>query len=108
MIADGELAEEAVANRKFTTGADGKEYLTLLYSLPMIIAVGYRVRSARGSQFRKWATRSLEEYMSKGFVMDDERIKDPKWDYFDELLERIRDIRSSELLFSSGVVLHQG
>lgn len=99
VIADGELAEEAVVNRKFTTGADGKEYLTLLYSLPMIIAVGYRVRSSRGTQFRQWATRTLGEYMLKGFAMDDERLKDPKWDYFDELLERIRDIRSSELRF---------
>ncbi|WP_318390892.1 RhuM family protein [Enterobacter sp.] len=99
VIADGELAEEAVVNRKFTTGADGKAYLTLLYSLPMIIAVGYRVRSARGSQFRQWATRTLGEFMHKGFVMDDERLKDPKWDYFDELLARIRDIRSSELRF---------
>jgi len=99
VIADGELAEEAVVNRKFTTGADGKEYLTLLYALPMIIAVGYRVRSSRGTQFRQWATRTLGEYMLKGFAMDDERLKNPKWDYFDELLERIRDIRSSELRF---------
>lgn len=99
VIADGELAEEAVVNRKFTTGSDGKEYLTLLYALPMIIAVGYRVRSSRGTQFRQWATRTLGEYMLKGFAMDDERLKDPKWDYFDELLERIRDIRSSELRF---------
>ena len=99
VIADGELAEEAVVNRKFTTGADGKAYLTLLYSLPMIIAIGYRVRSPRATQFRQWATRVLNEYMFKGFVMDDERLKDPKWDYFDELLARIRDIRSSELRF---------
>ena len=99
VITDGELAEEVVVNRKFTTGTDGKEYLTLLYSLPMIIAVGYRVRSTRGTQFRQWATRTLGEYMLKGFAMDDERLKDPKWDYFDELLERIREIRSSELRF---------
>ncbi|CAI1931418.1 virulence RhuM family protein [Serratia proteamaculans] len=99
VITDGELAEGAVVNRKFTTGADGKEYLTLLYSLPMIISVGYRVRSTRGTQFRQWATQTLGEYMLKGFAMDDERLKDPKWDYFDELLERIRDIRSSELRF---------
>ncbi|MEX3174994.1 RhuM family protein [Serratia quinivorans] len=99
VIADKELAEGAVVNRKFTTGADGKEYLTLLYSLPMIISVGYRVRSTRGTQFRQWATRTLGEYMLKGFAMDDERLKDPKWDYFDELLERIRDIRTSELRF---------
>lgn len=99
VITDGELAEGAVVNRKFTTGADGKEYLTLLYSLPMIISVGYRVRSTRGTQFRQWATQTLGEYMLKGFAMDDERLKDPRWDYFDELLERIRDIRSSELRF---------
>jgi len=99
VLSEGELAEEAVVNRKFTTAADGKEYLTLLYALPMIIAVGYRVRSTRGTQFRQWATRTLGEYLTKGFAMDDERLKDPKWDYFDELLERIRDIRSSEKRF---------
>lgn len=99
VLSDGELAERAVVNSKFTTAADGKEYLTQLYALPMIIAVGYRVRSTRGTQFRQWATRTLAEYLSKGFAMDDERLKDPKWDYFDELLERIRDIRSSEKRF---------
>ncbi len=99
ILSEGELAEEAVVNRKFTTAADGKEYLTLLYALPMIIAVGYRVRSTRGTQFRQWATRTLGEYLTKGFAMDDERLKEPKWDYFDELLERIRDIRSSEKRF---------
>lgn len=99
VLSDGELSEGAVVNRKFTTAGDGKEYLTLLYSLPMILAVGYRVRSTRGTQFRQWATRTLGEYLTKSFVMDDERLKDPKWDYFDELLERIRDIRSSEKRF---------
>lgn len=99
IIADGELAEASVVNQKFTTAADGKEYLTQLYALPMIIAVGYRVRSSRGTQFRQWATRTLGEYLSKGFAMDDERLKEPRWDYFDELLERIRDIRSSEKRF---------
>lgn len=99
ILSDGELVEGAVVNSKFTTAADGKEYLTQLYALPMIIAVGYRVRSTRGTQFRQWATRTLAEYLSKGFAMDDERLKDPKWDYFDELLERIRDIRSSEKRF---------
>jgi hypothetical protein len=99
VLADGELAEGAVVNQKFTTAADGKGYLTNLYALPMIIAVGYRVRSTRGSQFRQWATRTLSEYMLKGFVMDDARLKEPRWDYFDELLERIRDIRSSEKRF---------
>lgn len=72
------------------------------YSLPMIIAVGYRVRSTRGTQFRQWATRTLGEYLQKGFAIDDERLKNPPVgtvaapDYFDELLERIRDIRASE------------
>lgn len=73
---------------------------TLLYSLPMIIAVGLRVRSPRGTQFRQWAARHLEEFLIKGFVMDDARLKDPAgWDYFDELLARIRDIRASEKRF---------
>lgn len=70
------------------------------YNLKLILAVGYRVRSARGTQFRKWATATLEEYLVKGFVMNDERLKDTKgWDYFDELLERVRDIRASEKRF---------
>ena len=99
VLSDGELVEGAVVNSRFTTAADGKEYLTQLYALPMIMAVGYRVRSTRGTQFRQWATRTLAEYLTKGFAMDDERLKDPKWDYFDELLERIRDIRSSEKRF---------
>lgn len=102
VLSDGELAEGAVVNSKFTTAADGKEYLTQLYSLPMIIAVGYRVRSTRGTQFRQWATRTLGEYLTKGFAIDDDRLKNPPIgtstapDYFDELLERIRDIRASE------------
>lgn len=99
ILLEKELAEEAVVNSKLTTASDGKEYLTQLYALPMILAIGYRVRSSRGIQFRQWATQYLVEYMTKGFVMDDERLKDPKWDYFDELLERIRDIRSSEKRF---------
>ncbi|MDP2792418.1 MAG: virulence RhuM family protein, partial [Rectinemataceae bacterium] len=83
-----------------TTAADGKNYRTFIYSLPMILAVGYRVRSLRGTQFRQWATRNLTEFLTKGFVMDDERLKNPgKWDYFDELLERIREIRASEKRF---------
>lgn len=70
------------------------------YSLPMILAVGYRVRSVRGTQFRQWATAHLSEYLIKGFVMDDERLKNPGgWDYFDELLARIREIRASEKRF---------
>lgn len=83
-----------------TTAADGKSYKTQLYSLPMILAVGYRVRSPRGTEFRQWATRHLNEYLVKGFVMNDERMKNPGgWDYFDELLERIREIRASEKRF---------
>lgn len=102
VLSDGELAEGAVVNSKFTTAADGKEYLTQLYALPMIIAVGYRVRSTRGTQFRQWATRTLGDYLTKGFAIDDARLKNPPVgtsaapDYFDELLERIRDIRASE------------
>jgi hypothetical protein len=69
------------------------------YSLPMILAVGFRVRSPRGAQFRRWAAATLSEYLVKGFVMDDARLKDPEADYFEELLARIRDIRSSEKLF---------
>jgi len=70
------------------------------YCLPMILAIGYRVRSARGIQFRQWATAHLSEYLVKGFVMDDERLKNPGgWDYFDELLARIREIRASEKRF---------
>lgn len=70
------------------------------YNLKLILAVGYRVRSVRGTQFRKWATEKLEEYLVKGFVMNDERLKDPRgWDYFDELLARVREIRSSEKRF---------
>lgn len=99
VFSERELVEEAVVNQQFTTATDGKKYLTLLYALPMVIAVGYRVRSSRGTQFRQWATRTLSEYLTKGFAMDDERLKQPRWDYFDELLARIRDIRSSEKRF---------
>lgn len=99
---EGELAEDSVVRFYRTTAADGKSYNVQYFSLPLVMAVGYRVRSTRGTQFRKWATRTLEEYIVKGFVMDDERLKNPPVgnsvvpDYFDELLERIRDIRASE------------
>jgi hypothetical protein len=77
------------------------------YCLPMILAVGYRVRSVRGTQFRQWATTHLSEYLVKGFVMDDERLKNPGgWDYFDELLARIREIRASEKRFYQPVGGH--
>lgn len=97
---DGELAPDSVVKEYLTTAADGKNYKTLYYRLEMILAVGYRVRSPRGAQFRRWATNALREYLVKGFVMDDERLKEPGgWDYFDELLERIREIRASEKRF---------
>lgn len=100
ILAEGELAEPAVLKENLITAADGKDYRTKLYRLEMILAIGYRVRSPRGTQFRQWATAHLKEYLVKGFVMDDERLKDPAgWDYFDELLERIREIRSSEKRF---------
>lgn len=102
ILEEGELAQNATVKENLTVQNEGgREVKRRLqyYSLPMIIAVGYRVRSTRGTQFRQWATRTLGEYLTKGFVMDDERLKDPKWDYFDELLERIRDIRSSEKRF---------
>ncbi len=99
---EGELAEDSVVRFYRTTAADGKSYNVQYFSLPLVMAVGYRVLSTRGTQFRKWATRTLEEYIVKGFVMDDERLKNPPVgnsvvpDYFDELLDRIRDIRASE------------
>lgn len=99
IFADAELSEGAVVKQSLTTAADGKRYKTNLYNLKAILAVGYRVRSPRGAQFRRWATETLNEYLVKGFVMNDERLKDPAWDYFDELLERIRDIRASEKRF---------
>ena len=98
---EGELQEASVVKQHFTTAADSKSYLTLLYNLDAILAVGYRVRSPRGVQFRRWASTILKEYLTKGFVMDDERLKNPdgRPDYFDEMLERIRDIRASEKRF---------
>ncbi|MDA3885453.1 MAG: virulence RhuM family protein [Candidatus Delongbacteria bacterium] len=101
VLNDKELEEDSVVKNYFTTASDGKEYNVAFYSLEMILAIGFRVRSKRGTQFRIWANRNLKEYMIKGFVMDDERLKNPdgRPDYFDELLERIRDIRSSEKRF---------
>ena len=91
----------SVVKDSLTTAADGKDYLTSFYNLDAILAVGYRVRSPRGVQFRRWASTVLKEYLVKGFVMDDERLKNPdgRPDYFDEMLERIRDIRASEKRF---------
>ena len=98
---DGELGEGSVVKESLTTAADGKGYLTNLYNLDAILAVGYRVRSPRGVQFSRWASTILKEYLVKGFAMDDERLKNPdgRPDYFDEMLERIRDIRASEKRF---------
>lgn len=97
---DGELSADSVVKDSLTTAADGKRYSTKLYNLDLILAIGYRVRSPRGVQFRQWATTHLREYLVKGFVMDDQRLKNPGgWDYFDELLARIREIRASEKRF---------
>jgi hypothetical protein len=90
---------ESVVKDSLTTAADGKRYKTKVYNLSMILAIGYRVESLRGTQFRRWATTHLQEYLVKGFVLDDQRLKESKWDYFDELLERIREIRASEKRF---------
>ena len=95
---EGELDENSVCRDSRRTGTDGKEYLVKYYNLDVIISVGYRVKSLRGTQFRMWATKRLREYIVKGFALDDERLKQggEKGRYFQELLERIRDIRSSE------------
>jgi len=101
ILEEKELDPDSVVKDYFTTAADGKTYNVTHYSLEMIIAIGFRVRSKRGTQFRIWANRNLREYMTKGFLMDDERLKNPdgRPDYFDEMLERIRDIRASEKRF---------
>jgi hypothetical protein len=101
ILKERELEEISVVKNYLTTAADGKNYEVTFYSLSMILAVGFRVRSKRGTQFRIWANQNLREYMIKGFVMDDERLKNPdgRPDYFDELLERIREIRASEKRF---------
>lgn len=97
---EGELKKEAVVKKYLTTASDGKEYSTLHYNLDVIISVGYRVKSFRGTQFRQWATARLNEYIRKGFTMDDERLKElGGGGYWKELLERIRDIRASEKVF---------
>jgi hypothetical protein len=97
---DGELNEDSVVRKYRTTATDGKSYSTSYYGLDVIISVGYRVKSHRGTQFRIWATQRLREYLIKGFVLDDERLKSGNHpNYFQELLDRIRDIRSSEKVF---------
>ena len=98
-----ELAEDSVIRKIRITAADGKKYLTNFYNLDAIISVGYRVNSYQATQFRIWATKTLKEFIIKGFVLDDDRLKQGKKlfgkDYFDELLERIREIRASERRF---------
>src|SRR5665647_1822491 len=101
LFAEGELQAGSVVKEFLTTAADGKSYATQHYNLDVIISVGYRVKSLRGTQFRIWATQRLREYIVKGFVLDDERLKNPDqpFDYFEELTRRIQDIRTSERRF---------
>ena len=98
----GELDETSVVSKMEITADDGKNYQTQFYRLEVVLAVGYRVNSVQATDFRKWATQTLNEFIIKGFVLDDERLKQGKHlgqDYFDELLERIREIRASERRF---------
>lgn len=97
---EGELQEDSVVRKYRTTASDGKSYLTNYYNLDMIIALGYRVRSIIATRFRQWATQRLKEYITKGFTMDDERLKKlGGGGYWKELIERIRDIRATEKVF---------
>lgn len=103
IIEDGELEAEATVKESLTVQIEGERRIQrkiVQYNLDLILAIGYRVRSPRGVQFRQWASTHLKEFLHKGFVMDDERLKNPGgWDYFDELLARIREIRASEKRF---------
>lgn len=101
IFAENELIESSVVKNFFTTAADGKDYRTNFYNLDAIISVGYRVKSAVATRFRIWATQKLREFIVKGFILDDERLKNPDqpFDYFEELLRRIQDIRTSERRF---------
>jgi hypothetical protein len=101
ILKEGELEQKSVIKDYLTTASDGKDYMVTFYSLDMVLAIGFRVRSKRGTQFRIWANKHLREYLVKGFLMDDERLKNPdgRPDYFDEFLERIREIRASEKRF---------
>lgn len=101
VLKDKELEADSVIKDYLTTASDGKNYKVKFYSLDMIMAVGFRVRSVRGVQFRQWANQHLRDFLQKGFIIDDERLKNPdgRPDYFDELLARIRDIRASEKRF---------
>ena len=100
---DNELDPSATVKESLTVQSEGNRQVKRKithYNLDLVLAIGYRVRSPRGVQFRQWASSHLKEFLLKGFVMDDERLKNPGgWDYFDELLERIRDIRASEKRF---------
>ena len=97
---EGELTDSSVVSKMEITASDGKDYLTSFYSLDAIIAVGYRVSSARATKFRQWATSVLKEFIKKGFVLDEDRLKQGNAvfgkDYFRELLEKVRSIRASE------------
>lgn len=101
ILKENELDKESVIKDYLITATDGKHYNVTFYSLDMVLAVGFRVKGKRGTQFRIWANQHLKEFIVKGFVLDDERLKNPdgRPDYFDELLERIRDIRASEKRF---------
>ena len=97
---EGEISPKSVIKESLITASDGKKYRTQLYRLEAIIAIGYRVSSHRGTQFRQWATQRLSEYIVKGFTLDDEKLSKPGGiDYFDELIDRIRAIRTSEKRF---------
>lgn len=103
ILEDKELGKSSVVKEYLTTASDGKNYNVAIYSLEMILAIGFRVRSPRAVEFRQWAIRNLVSYLEKGFLINEERLKNPNafgaFDYFDELLEKIRDIRASEKRF---------
>ncbi len=101
ILDEGELDANSVIKDFLITAADGKNYRTKFYNLDMIISVGYRIKSSVATRFRQWATRHIREYIVKGFVLDDERLKNPDlpYDYFEELIKRIQDIRTSERRF---------
>lgn len=101
ILFDNELYEKSVIKDYLITANDGKQYQVKHYALPMILAIGFRIRSPRGVQFRKWANSTLQAYLEKGFLIDSDRLKNPqgRLDYFDELLAQIRDIRASEMRF---------
>jgi hypothetical protein len=100
IFSERELQESSVVRNFRTTATDGKGYEVAHYNLEAVLAVGFRVKSPRGTQFRQWANTNLKEYLVKGFLMNDEKLKNPGgWDYFDELLARIREIRASEKRF---------